>query len=190
MGRLPRTLDDSLVSHALNHADIFGDDSDRVAFLEALAKTKERYPFRLLGYCLMTNPFYRLLRPEVSQSISRILQSHTVAHTGRYHKWHHTLGHVCQGRFQSPMIPDDAHLRVILRYVKANPLRDQMVIDPAVYRCLSFLNPGSGQDDPLLSPFREWEELGKTDAERRRRWPAKLCAVQNEAEFTTVRNSP
>jgi REP element-mobilizing transposase RayT len=75
MGRPPRTIDDGLVYHALNRgnnrADVLGDDADRVAFLEAFAKTKERYPFRLLGYCLMTKHFHLLLRPEVGQSISR-----------------------------------------------------------------------------------------------------------------------
>jgi hypothetical protein len=59
VGRLPRTIDDGLVDHALNRgnnrSDVFGDDADRVAFLQALAKTKDRYPFRFLGYCLMTN---------------------------------------------------------------------------------------------------------------------------------------
>lgn len=31
-----------------NHADVHGDDADRLAFLDALDKTRERYPFRLL----------------------------------------------------------------------------------------------------------------------------------------------
>ncbi len=193
MGRLPRTIDDGLVYHALNRgnnrADVFGDDDDRVAFLDALAKTKERYPFRLLGYCLMTNHFHLLLRPEVGQSISRILQSLTVAHTWRYHKRYHTLGHVWQGRFKSPVIQDDAHMLVVLRYIEANPLRARMVTDPAAYRWSSFLCHGLGQDDPLVSSFPEWEELGKTDAERRRRWRIKVCAVQGEAELMTVRSS-
>ena len=193
MGRPPRTIDDGLVYHALNRgnnrADVFGDDADRVAFLEALAKTKERYPFRLLGYCLMTNHFHLLLQPEVGQSISRILQSLTVAHTWRYHKRYHTLGHVWQGRFKSPVIQDDAHLLVVLRYIEANPLRAKMVTDPAEYRWSSFLCHGSGQDDPLLSPFPEWDELGKTDAERRRRWRARVCAAQSEAELMSVRGS-
>ena len=49
MGRLPRTIDDGLVYHALNRgnnrADVFGDDADHVAFLQALAKTKDATPF-------------------------------------------------------------------------------------------------------------------------------------------------
>jgi putative transposase len=193
MGRLPRVIDDCLVYHAVNRgnnrADVFGDDPDRVAFLKALTKTKERYPFRLLGYCLMTNHFHLLLRPEVGQSISRILQSLTVAHTWRYHKRHHSSGHVWQGRFKSPVIQDDAHLLVVLRYIEANPLRAKIVSDPAEYRWSSFLCHGMGHDDPLVDPFPEWEELGGTEAERRRRWRAKVFATQNEAELMTVRGS-
>jgi putative transposase len=85
MGRLPRPTDDSLVYHALNRgnnrADVFADEEDHEAFLFALAKTRQRYPFQLYGYCLMTNHFHLLLRPGSGQSISRILQSLTVAHT-------------------------------------------------------------------------------------------------------------
>jgi putative transposase len=193
MGRLPRTIADGLVYHAINRGnnrtDVFEDEDDRTAFLEALAKTKERYPFRLFGYCLMTNHFHLLLRPEVGQSISRILQSLTIAHTWRYHKRHHSSGHVWQGRFKSPVVQDDVHLLVVLRYIEANPVRAKIVNDPAEYRWSSFLNHGVGRDDPLLSPFPEWEELGRTDVERRRRWRATMRGAQDEAELATVRSS-
>jgi putative transposase len=133
MGRPRRTIDDGLVYHALNRgnnrASVFGDYDDYLAFLQALANTKERYPFRLLGYCLMTNHFHLLLRPERGQSISRILQSLTVAHTWRYHKRHRSSGHVWQSRFKSPVIQDEMHLLVVLRYIEANPLRARMVAD-------------------------------------------------------------
>ena len=193
MGRFPRAIDEGLVYHALNRgnnrADVFTDDADRVAFLEALARTKERYPFRLFGYCLMTNHFHLLLRPEPGPSISRILQSLTVAHTWRYHKRHRTSGHVWQGRFKSPVIQDDAHLLVVLRYLEANPLRARMVTDPADYRWSSYQQHGMGQDDPLLSGFPEWEELGRTEPERRKRWRAKVRAVPDESELAMVRGS-
>src|SRR5262245_38855214 len=193
MGRLPRQVDDGLVYHALNRgnnrADVFADDADHEAFLEALAKTQVRYPFHLFGYCLMTNHFHLLLRPKPRQSISRILQSLTIAHTWRYHKRHRTSGHVWQGRFKSPVIQDDAHLLVVLRYIEANPLRARLVADPADYRWSSFQQHGAGRDDPLLSGFPEWEELGRTEPERRKRWRAQVRAVQDESELATVRGS-
>jgi hypothetical protein len=46
MGRLPRTVDDGLVYHAFdrgnNRATVFADYDDYLAFLRALATTKER----------------------------------------------------------------------------------------------------------------------------------------------------
>jgi putative transposase len=193
MGRLPRAIADGLVYHALNRgnnrAAVFADDDDHLAFLQALAATQQRYPFRLLGYCLMTNHFHLLLRPEPRRSISRILQSLTVAHTWRYHRRHRTSGHVWQGRFKSPVIEDDGHLLVVLRYIEANPLRARMVTDPAEYRWSSYQRHGMGVDDPLLSDFPEWEELGRTEAERRKRWRGKVRAEQKESELAEVRRS-
>src|SRR3954447_24389233 len=133
MGRLPRPAEEGLVYHALNRgnnrADVFADPDDHEAFLAALARTQLRYPFELYGYCLMTNHFHLLLRPGPGQAIGRILQSLTVAHTWRYHKRHATVGHVWQGRFRSPVVQDDGHLLVVLRYIEANPLRAGMVTD-------------------------------------------------------------
>src|SRR5271157_4868104 len=137
MGRLPRAIDDGLVYHVLNRGnnrgDVFADDSDRQAFLQTLARTKDRYPFRLVGYCLMSNHFHLLLRPAPGQSISRILQSLTVAHTWRHHRRQGTSGHVWQGRCRSLVVQDGDHLLVVLRYIEANPVRAAMVADPCEY---------------------------------------------------------
>ncbi len=78
---------------------------------------------------------------------------------------------------------------VVLRYIEANPIRAKMVKDPAEYRWSSFPFHGLGRDDPLVTRFPEWEELGRSESERRKRWRAKVRAVQSEAELMTVRGS-
>jgi hypothetical protein len=117
MGRLPRAIDDGLVYQAFNRGnnrdDVFADDADHVAFLQAIADANERYPFRLFGYCLMTNHFHLLW-------------------------W-------------------------------------------------SFPHHGLGHADPLVSGFPEWDELGGTEAQRRRRWRAKVRGVQDTAKPPRVR---
>jgi putative transposase len=193
MGRLPRPSEEGLVYHALNRgnnrADVFADPEDHEAFLTALSKTQQKYPFRLFGYCLMTNHFHLLLRPGPGQSTSRILQSLTIAHTWRYHRRHHTVGHVWQGRFRSPVIQDDEHLLVVLRYIEANPLRAGMVADPAEYRWSSYQAHGLGHSDPLLSPIPEFEALGRSPSERQARWRRKVKAAQHQDEIDRVRSS-
>jgi putative transposase len=85
MGRPLRPIGDGLVYHGLNRGNnrqpVFFTEADFRNFLANLAQTKERYPFRLFGYCLMTNHYHLLLQPDPGQSISRIMQSLTVAHT-------------------------------------------------------------------------------------------------------------
>jgi hypothetical protein len=58
MGRLPGAIDDGLVYHALNRgnnrADVYGDDADRLAFPDALAKSRERHPFQLFDVAFRT----------------------------------------------------------------------------------------------------------------------------------------
>jgi putative transposase len=193
MPRLPRPSEQGLIYHAINRgnnrAEVFRDENDRRAFLEATARAKEKYPFQLLGYCLMSNHFHLLLRPEKGQSISRILQSITVAHTWHMHKRHGTVGHVWQGRFRSPVVQDDAHLLVVLRYIEANPLRAGLVNDPADYPWSSFLAHGVGQPDPLLDPVPELEELGRTPRERQSRWTKRVRATPKSDEVIQIRDS-
>ncbi len=111
MGRTLRPTDEGLVYHAINRGNnreaVLLDDEDRLAFLWGLRRIRLRYPFRLYGYCLMSNPFHLLLRPEPGATISRILQSLTVAHTWRHHRRHRTVGHVWQGRFKSPVVQEE-----------------------------------------------------------------------------------
>src|SRR5271154_3456165 len=155
MGRPLRPVADGLIYHAINRGNnrdrVFYDAGDFRAFLRALAQTQLRYPFTLFGYALMSNHFHLLLQPEVGQSISRILQSLTVAHTWRYHRRHRSVGHVWQGRFKSPVIQDDEHLLTVLRYIEANPLRALMVDDLKDYPWGSYDYHALGQVNTLLS---------------------------------------
>ena len=113
MARPTRIIDDGLLYHAINRGNdrqvVFDDRHDHLAFLASLAKTQLRYPFLLYGYCLMSNHFHLLLRPEPGITISRILQALTITHTWRFHRRHGSSGHVWQGRFKSPVVQDDNH---------------------------------------------------------------------------------
>jgi len=95
------------------------------------------------------------------------IPSSNVAHTWRYHRRHRTVGHVWQGRFKSPVVQDDEHLWMVLRYIEGNPLRARMVADPADHPWSSYASHGLGRPDPLLTPLPEWSQLGVTDGARR-----------------------
>jgi putative transposase len=193
MGRPLRPVADGLVYHAINRGNnrdrVFVDDADFSAFLRGLGQTKQRYPFDLFGYALMSNHFHLLLRPHPSQSISRILQSLTVAHTWRYHRRQRSVGHVWQGRFKSPIIEGDEHLLTVLRYVEANPLRAGMVADLKDYAWTSYAAHGLGQADALLSEVPVWSGLAPTEAARQAFWRQWVHEPLTERELAALRRS-
>jgi putative transposase len=160
MGRPLRPIDENLIYHAINRGNnrevAFADDEDHPAFLHSLGRTQ--LP----------------LRPGPGVSISRVLRSLTVAHTWRYHRRHHTVGHVWQGRFRSPVIQSDGNLWAVLSYIEANPLRARMVSDPATYRWSSYPAHGEGRADPLLEALPEWPDLGPDGPARQIAWRRKV----------------
>src|SRR5262245_32476527 len=162
MPRPLRPIDDDLIYHVINRgnnrAPVFFGDEDYEAFRESLADLKRRRPFAFYGYCLMPNHVHLLIRP-LETPISRLMQSLLVSHTQRYHRCHHSGGHVWQGRFKSPVIQDDDQLLTVLRYIEANPLRARMLGSAGDHRWSSFPAHGLGHPDPHLDPLTAHESL-------------------------------
>src|SRR5262249_12552920 len=137
----------------------------------------------------MSNHFHLLLQPAEGQSISRVLQSLTVAHTWRYHRMHRSVGHVWQGRFKSPVVQDDDHLLTVLRYIEANPLRAGIVRDARDYRWSSYAVHGLGRADPLVTELPTWSGLAKTEQMRQSYWRQFVHRPEAEAELSIIRGS-
>ena len=192
MPRPLRPIADGLIYHVINRGNgrqlVFFGEGDYLAFLGVIADLKERKPFDLFGYCLMTNHIHLLLRPK-GVSISRIMQSLLVSHTQRYHRCHKTGGHVWQGRFKSPVIQDGDHLLCVLRYIEANPVRAEMVSAAGDYRWSSYAAHGLGKVDELLDPLPEYEATAAYPAVRCRRWSAYVHQTPPDAEAASIRRS-
>ena len=97
--------------------------------------------------------------------------------------------HVWQGRLKSPVIQDDEHLLVVLRYIEANPLRAEMVKHAGEYRWSSFACHGAGRADPLLDSMPAYEALAARAATRQRRWSAYVHQTPDADELATIRRS-
>ncbi len=61
-----------------------------------------------------------------------------LTYAARYHKHYQSGGHVCQGRFKSPVVQNDEHLLTVLRYIEANPLRAKIVTRAEEYAWSSY----------------------------------------------------
>lgn len=192
MPRPRRPIDDGLVYHVINRGNnrqpVFHKRGDFAAFLTALAELKERKPFELYGYCLMSNHIHLLIRPR-AVPISRIVQSLLVSHTQRYHKHHRSGGHVWQGRFKSPVIQDDEHLLTVLRYIEANPLRARIVKRAEDYPWSSYRMHGLGETDALVDRLAPYEEISPYGKVRQAKWAQRVHQPLADAQLEAIRRS-
>lgn len=133
MARTPRNAVGDMVYHVLNRANgrmqIFNKDGDYRAFEDLLVEAKEKYPMRILSYCLMPNHWHLLLYPYADNDMPHFMRWLGLTHTQRWHAVHKTIGygHLYQGRYKSFPVQTDEHFLQVARYIERNPLRAGLV---------------------------------------------------------------
>jgi len=55
-----------LMNRGHNRETVFADDDDRRAFVELVARYRDRVGFRLFHYCLMSNHFHLLVKRSIT----------------------------------------------------------------------------------------------------------------------------
>ncbi len=148
----------NIVYHVLNRANgrlrIFKKDGDFEAFERILAEGLERFPIRLLGYCLMGNHWHLLLWPREDGDLSTFMQWVTMTHSQRWHAAHGTagMGHLYQGRFKSFPVQSNEYYLTVMRYIESNPLRAELVQSSKDWQWSSLaIRQGNEKDGVVLS---------------------------------------
>lgn len=184
MPRTARAAVGGLCYHVLNRgngrAEVFHKPEDYDAFLDLLPRACARLPMRVLGWCLMPNHFHLVVRPYADDDLGRWMQWLMTSHVRRYHRHHHTDGHVWQGRFKAFPIQADDHLLTVLRYVERNPLRACLTERAEAWRWSSLAL--RTQDPPP-------KLLASCPVKLPRGWTSLVNRPQTEAEVQAVRRS-
>jgi len=102
-------------------------------FIEALQTVRQRYPFSLYAYVLMSNDFHLLLEVDRFPT-ARILQSLLTGYMRRFNKTHGRRGHLFEGRYKAIVCDRDSYLLELVRYIHLNPVRATMVKRPSDWR--------------------------------------------------------
>jgi len=110
--------------------DVFVEDEDRKAWLEALGKTCVRLGWRVHAFVLMGNHFHLLLETPEPNLISGMKWLMGVFSQG-WNRRRLRRGHVFQGRYKAVVVngeEKEAHyLRVVADYIHLNPVRSAWV---------------------------------------------------------------
>ena len=105
---------------------IFRDDSDRLRFIDLLAKEVGQQGWILYAFCLMDNHYHLLLEtpePNLVGGMRRLNGAYTQA----FNRRHRLVGHLLQGRYKAILVDQESYLLELCRYVVLNPVRAKAV---------------------------------------------------------------
>lgn len=99
---------------------IFGDDNDRLAFLDRLGAAVLEGPVEMHAYALMANHFHLLVRSDVP-GLATLMRRLGSSYTRRFNVKYGLDGALFRGRYRSAAIESEPHLSRALRYIHRNP---------------------------------------------------------------------
>ena len=133
---------------------VFKSNQDRIKFLGYLGSASQRYDALIHAYCLMDN-HYHLLLETPSGNLAQIMHHINGAYTTYVNVKHDRTGHLFQGRYKSILIDEDEYAKELSRYIHLNPVRANIVENPADYEWSSY-NQYAGRKKPEEWLVREF----------------------------------
>lgn len=177
-----------VMSRGDRKGDIYGNDGDRLAFLELLARVCKRTGWQVHAYCLMSNHFHMVIetpQPNLVVGMTWFLG----VYTQRYNHRHGVVGHVFSGRYKALLIDETepSYLRTACDYVHLNPARaglvsgDQMLESYVWSSYPEYLKPPRQRVEWMRTDRVLAEHgCGKDDAAARREFRVRMEAQRAE----------
>jgi len=141
-----------------------------------VVRYRQRYGFALYHYGLMSNHFHLLLRLDQPRRLSGLMAGLLLAYVRYFQRERGFVGHLWQGRFQSPIVQREDYWLSCGRYMERNPLEAGLVARPWDYPWSSCRAYSHGQTDPLVTADPSYLELSPKPARRQRLWRDFLLA--------------
>lgn len=174
MARLPRLCPAGIPLHVVqrgNNRDIcFVREFDYQQYLFLLGEGARACGVEVHAWVLMTNHVHLLATSKEDGNISRMMQYVGRNYVRYFNKQYSRSGTLWEGRFKSCLVDNDAYFLTCQRYIELNPVRANMVEDPAQYRWSSYLVNAFGISDDLVIPHVAYLSLANTAKLRRERY--------------------
>lgn len=126
MATAPRLFENGGYYHIYNRGSrkqqIFLEERDYERFLEKIVKYKEKFPVRILAFCLMPNHFHFLLQQLELKAISSFFSNLCNSHAKYFNIKYETVGPIYQGRFKAKRVYKEEYLVHLSRYIHLNPV--------------------------------------------------------------------
>lgn len=154
VGRQRQTHVANSVHHVMirgnNRQCIFYSDEDFHYFLKIIREGAEKFDFKIIAYCLMSNHAHLLIHINHSP-LSSVMQKINYRYAVWLNHKKQRIGHLFQGRYRSLCVNDESYLVNLCRYIHLNPVTAKMVISADDY-------PWSSHQYYLVNHHPSWME--------------------------------
>ncbi len=165
MSRKPRITAPLLSFHIIircNNSDfLITDRADFDLFMSVLLRYKEKYRFKVFGYCIMNSHIHLFIQTpeEPGITISKIMHGICWRYAYTYNRRHKRKGHFFMERFRSPVVQEDVYGMELLRYISQNPVRAGLVKKEGDWRWSSYRVYADGEYDPVVDILPSFEGM-------------------------------
>jgi putative transposase len=170
MARKPRFgligIPQHVVQRGNNREACFFAEDDYRVYLDSLTESAHGSECEIHAYVLMTNHVHLLVTPRTTKSVPAMMQSLGRRYVRYINLEHRRTGTLWEGRYRACLTEPERYLLVCSRYIELNPVRTAMVKGPTDYRWSSHRHNAYGEPTVLISPHREYLQLGATPSER------------------------
>jgi putative transposase len=115
------------MEHILKSAEI------KELFLKVLKRTKRKYQFAIINFCVMGNHIHLIIKPLGQENLSRIMQWILSVFAVAYNKRLNLKGHVWYDRFKSFILCGIAQFVSTFKYIAQNPVKAGLSNNAAEY---------------------------------------------------------
>lgn len=139
-----------ITSRGIRRTSLFYDEEDFQKYLNLLEDTKNRYPFILHTYCLMTNHIHLQLETVTTPPGIIMRYLHT-KYAKYFNKRYDYQGHVFENRYGAQWIDSADYELDVSKYIHLNPLKASMVQNLEDYPWSSYRHYVLGEKSTLIS---------------------------------------
>jgi putative transposase len=193
MARLPRYSLPGVPQHVIqrgnNREIIFAHTEDYSFYLEKLGEALDRYTCQLHAYVLMTNHVHLLITPKEENGIGKVMQSLGRTYVQYFNYVYSRTGTLWEGRYKATLLNSDQYLLTCMRYIELNPIRANMVKHPSEYPYSSYRTNAVGKENPIITPHKLYQRLGKTPEQRQQSYRALFKTKLDERTLEDLRTA-
>ena len=158
-----------VMARSVRSMPLYKSKDDYEIFFVMLQRTREKYPFTIHSYCLMTTHFHMLIttiKDEIWKIMKRLMQNYAMYFNRKYG----TRGHVFDSRYVSRLVEDERYFLEVSRYIHLNPVQANMVRSPLDYKYSSYECYVADKDNELVDRKEILDFFGGNQAEQYRRY--------------------